>query len=157
MNHFGESSKFKLSTCDVRLQNMAHQVLKIKDHSIIKGHRNKAEQNHAYNEIPRRSKLKWPDGKHNSLPSLAMDVRTYPSEYLTDQELREEQLYLLGLYRGIAAQLDILLRTGADWDRDGVIADNGFDDFFHVEIVEQCEHGRKLTDYCEPCGRINSG
>ena len=136
MNHFGESSTLKLSTCDVRLQNIAHQVLRMKDHSIIKGHRNRADQNAAYYAMPQRSKLKWPDGKHNAYPSMAMDVQTYPSEHLTEQDLREEQLYLLGLYVGIAHQLDIVLRTGADWDRSGVISDNGFDDFFHVEIVE---------------------
>ena len=125
-----------MSSCDVRLQNIAHQVLKIKDHSIVKGHRNRADQNAAYYAMPQRSKLKWPDGKHNASPSLAMDVQTYPSEFLTEQELREDQLYLLGLYVGIGAQLDITIRTGADWDRSGVISDNGFDDFFHVEIVE---------------------
>jgi len=51
-----------------------------------------------------------------------------------DQPLREEQLYLLGLYRGVAEMMDISLRTGADWDRDGEILDNGFDDLFHAEI-----------------------
>jgi hypothetical protein len=43
---------------------------------------------------------------------------------------------LLGLYVGIGAVLGIPLRTGADWDRDGEIADNGWDDFFHVELIE---------------------
>jgi len=23
-------------------------------------------------------------------------------------------------------------------------------------LAEKCEHGKGLTDYCEPCGRINS-
>ncbi len=50
--------------------------------------------------------------------------------------LREDQLYLLGLYVGVAFALGTTLRTGADWDRDGEIADNGFDDFFHVETIE---------------------
>ena len=26
-----------------------------------------------------------------------------------------------------------------------------------VSPKELCEHGRGLTDYCEPCGRINGG
>ena len=99
----------------------------IKDHSILKGHRPQDEQNAAYYGNPQRSKLKWPDGKHNALPSRAIDVQTYPLPE-TDEELREEQLYLLGLYVGIASGMAIELRTGADWDRDGEIAENGVDE-----------------------------
>ncbi len=134
MNEFGLKSLAELGTCDPELVKVAYEVLEIKDHSIIKGHRTQPEQDAAFYAMPRRTTLKWPDGKHNALPSQAMDVQTWPVP-MTDQELREDQLYLLGLYVGIAWQLGITLRTGADWDRDGMIADNGFDDFYHVEIV----------------------
>ena len=133
MNAFGGSSRAQLATCDARLQRIAHKVLRIKDHSIIKGHRPQNEQDNAF--ASGASKLLWPKGKHNKLPSLALDARTYPVPP-TEKELREDQLYLLGLYKGIASEMGIPLRTGADWDRDGEIADNGFDDFFHAEIDE---------------------
>lgn len=133
MNKFGTSSRFQLGSCDSRLQRIAPIVLRIKDHSIIKGHRNKEDQNLAF--ASGNSRLKWPDGKHNKVPSIAMDVQTYPVPD-SEQALREEQLYLLGLYRAAGAENGILFRTGADWDQDGEIADNGFDDFFHVEVVE---------------------
>lgn len=135
MNRFGQSSLRELHTADARFQRLAHRVLKIKDHSIIKGHRGKEEQHAAFTAVPQRSKLDWPNGNHNDIPSKALDVRTYPSPE-TEQELREDQLYLLGLYKGIASEMGIPLRTGGDWDRDGEIADNGFDDFFHVELDE---------------------
>ena len=130
MNSFGRASRKNLSTVDGQGQKLARRVLKIKDHSIIQGHRPEDEQNAAFDSG--NSKLRWPDGKHNRLPSVAMDVQTYPVPE-TEQELREEQLYLLGLYKGIGSEMDMDIRTGADWDRDGEIADNGFDDFFHVE------------------------
>ncbi len=133
MNSFGKSSRAQLATCDARLQKIAHRVLKIKDHSIIKGHRSKEEQNEAF--ASGASKLKWPKGNHNAIPSKALDAQTYPVPP-TEQALREDQLYLLGLYKGIASEMGVPLRTGADWDRDGEIADNGFDDFFHAEIDE---------------------
>ena len=152
-NVFGIASQAALGSAHSRLQAVALRVLRIKDHSVLKGHRPESEQNAAYYGKPQRSKLKWPDGKHNGLPSKAIDVQTYPlpavidenkcnalrARFLRDeyeQVLREEQLYLLGLYVGVAFQMGITLRTGADWDRDGEIADNGFDDFYHVEIVE---------------------
>jgi len=133
VNRFGRRSKRELATVAERLQSLANIVLVIKDHSIIKGHRNKQDQNEAFDLGT--SKLRWPDGKHNQCPSMAMDVQTYPRPD-DEQELREEQLYLLGLYRAAGHCHHITIRTGADWDQDGEISDNGFDDFFHVEIVE---------------------
>lgn len=139
MNLFGTTSRANLSTANSTLQGIAAEVLLIKDHSIVKGHRNQVDQDYAHQTG--KSKLKWPDGKHNALPSNAIDVRTYPmpirpTKELFEQALREEQLYLLGLYVGVAFALGTTLRIGADWDRDGEIADNGFDDFFHVETIE---------------------
>lgn len=131
MHTFGRNSRKHLATSDARLQRIAHRVLRIKDHSIIQGHRSKEEQDKAF--ASGNSKLKWPNGKHNKLPSLAMDVQTYPVPE-NQQDLREEQYYLLGLYKGVAMEQGIPMRTGADWDRDGEIADNGFDDLFHTEI-----------------------
>jgi peptidoglycan L-alanyl-D-glutamate endopeptidase CwlK len=130
---FGRASLAELESCDDRLRQIARRVLLIKDHSIIKGHRGEQDQNQAFEAGA--SKLSWPNGKHNAMPSIAMDVRAWP---VPDNEhaLREDQLYLLGLYKGIASAMEIPLRTGGDWDRDGEIADNGFDDFFHVELDE---------------------
>lgn len=130
---FGQRSSNQLITADTRLQEIAREAIQVIDHSVIKGFRSEAEQNAAFKAG--HSKLRWPDGNHNDYPSLALDIQVHPRPK-SDQELRESQLYLLGIYRGIALIKDIPLRTGADWDRDGEIADNGFDDFFHVEIDE---------------------
>ena len=128
---FGKDSLENLSSVDCRLEEIAKLVLIIKDHSIIKGHRGQVEQDAAY--ASNASELFWPNGKHNKFPSVAMDVQTYPKPS-KNQELREDQLYLLGLYKGIGSLMDIPIRTGADWDRAGELADNGFDDFYHTEI-----------------------
>lgn len=132
MNKWGGESHRQRSTCDVRLNLVGDIVLQIKDHSVIKGHRNKEEQDSAF---PLFTKLRWPWSKHNKKPSLACDVRAYPWPE-DKQEQREEQLYLLGLYKGVGHMKGIKIRTGADWDRDGEIKDNGFDDLFHIEIDE---------------------
>ncbi len=131
MNRFGSQSKANLATADTRLYKVAHIVLKIKDHSILKGHRPQVEQDAAF--ASGNSKLEWPDGKHNTLPSLGIDVQTYPRPE-KEQDLREEQFYLLGLYVGVGKMLGYTFRTGADWDSDGEVSDNGFDDLFHVEV-----------------------
>ena len=133
MNKWGANSLVQRATSDPRLNAIGDVVLQIKDHSVVKGHRGEEEQHAAFIADPQRSKLDWPDGNHNAYPSKAQDIRAYPFPE-KEQEQREEQLYLLGLYRGVGAVMGIDLRTGADWDRDGEILDNGFDDFFHVEI-----------------------
>ena len=133
MNKWGSNSILQRLTSDPRLNAIGDVVLQIKDHSVVKGHRGEDEQNEAFNAVPQRSKLPWPKGNHNAYPSKAQDVKAYPFPE-KEQEQREEQLYLLGLYRGVAEMMGVPLRTGADWDRDGEILDNGFDDFFHAEI-----------------------
>jgi len=160
MNKWGANSIAERETSDPRLNEIGDIVLQIKDHSVIKGHRGEAEQHQAF--VDGNSKLDWPDGNHNAYPSRAQDVRTYPSPpaiefdknpdkmserelraeikqvrtMAKEQPLREEQLYLLGLYKGVAAMMDIPLRTGGDFDRDGEISDSTFEDFFHVELDE---------------------
>ncbi len=133
MNKWGANSILQRSTSDPRLNAIGDVVLQIKDHSVVKGHRGEDEQNEAYNAVPQRSKLPWRKGKHNAYPSKAQDVQAYPFPE-TEQEQREEQLYLLGLYRGVAEMMGIPLRTGADWSRDGNIFDESFNDFFHAEL-----------------------
>jgi hypothetical protein len=46
------------------------------DFKILCGHREEKEQNEAFNKG--NSKLKWPQSKHNSLPSLAVDIAPFP-------------------------------------------------------------------------------
>ncbi len=74
MNTWGKHSLKERSTSDPRLNKIGDVVLQIKNHSVVKGHRNKADQNAAFNAEPQRSKLSWPDGNHNSQPSRAVDV-----------------------------------------------------------------------------------
>jgi len=132
VNTFGNRSRAALETSHPVLQQAAEIVLQLKDHSVLKGFRGQAEQDQAFADG--HSKVQWPNGKHNQLPSIAIDVQTYPRPDL-EEDLREEQFYLLGLYVGVLHGLGWKARTGADWDTDGEVSDNGFDDLFHVELV----------------------
>jgi len=139
VNSWGKTSRRNRQSINHRLNSVSDVVLQIKDHSIIQGHRPEAPQHEAF--LSGNSELDWPDGKHNKIPSAAADVKAYPFPPLDpetgDQAQREEQLYLLGLYKGVGTVMGIDIRTGADWDLDGQILDNGFDDLFHVEINER--------------------
>lgn len=128
MPRFSKKSKTKLDTCDERLQDVFKEVVKHFDCTIIEGHRGKEKQNEAYKKG--NSKLKYPHGKHNKIPSIAVDVIPYP----IDWEDRERMSYFAGFVLGIARSKGITLRWGGDWDMDTKVKDNKFDDLVHFEI-----------------------
>ncbi len=128
MPYFGKSSKKHLKTCDDRLQKLFNEVIKHVDCSILEGHRDKDRQNKLYEEG--KTKVKYPNGRHNRQPSSAVDVTPYP----VDWEDRERQTLFAGFVIGVASQMGIKLRWGGDWDQDFQVVDNRFDDFPHFEL-----------------------
>jgi|TARA_R110000751_G_scaffold161388_1_gene267962 peptidoglycan LD-endopeptidase CwlK len=130
MPRFGTRSKSRLHTCDGRLIELFNKVVKEFDCTVIEGHRGKDAQNEAYNKG--NSKLKFPNGKHNKSPSVAVDVAPYP----IDWEDRDRFHYFGGYVLGIAKSLGLNIRWGGDWDQDTQTKDNKFDDLVHFEIKE---------------------
>ena len=129
MPRFGRRSQANLATCHPDLQRVFEEVVKIFDCSILCGHRGEEAQNEAYHKG--LSKLKFPESRHNTQPSVAVDAVPYP----IDWEDRERTTYFAGLVLGVAHGMGITLRWGGDWDRDTEVADNRFDDLPHFELV----------------------
>ena len=130
MPRFGKRSRKNLESCDKRLQDIFNEVIKYVDCSVLEGHRNEDRQNKLYDEG--KTKVKFPNGRHNSSPSRAVDVTPYP----VDWNDRERQTLFAGFVLGIAQSMGIKLRWGGDWDQDFQVQDNRFDDFPHFEIKE---------------------
>ena len=78
------------------------------------------------------SKLKFPESKHNQMPSMAADVVLYPIDWDDTQRF----YMFVGIVRGIAAKMNIPIRCGADWDGDMYIKDQNFHDLPHFELLE---------------------
>ena len=131
MPKFGRKSREKLATCEKELQNLFNEVVRHFDCSVLVGYRGRNEQDTAYESG--HSKVKWPNGKHNSNPSLAVDVAPYP----IDWDDRERFIYFGGFVKGCAYQLGLPLRWGGDWDNDSQLSDNKFDDLVHFELVKK--------------------
>ena len=128
MPRYSNKSKESLASCDERLQDVFNEVINYVDCSILEGHRSKERQNKLYDE--NRTKVKYPNGRHNSSPSKAVDVTPYP----VDWEDRERQTLFAGFVLGLARNMGIRLRWGGDWDMDFQVMDNRFDDFPHFEV-----------------------
>ena len=128
MPRFSTKSRSKLHTCDERLISLFNEVVKHFDCTVIEGNRGKEKQDAAYNKG--NSKLKFPDGKHNKSPSIAVDVAPYP----IDWNDRDRFHYFSGYVLGIASQMGLNIRWGGDSDQDTQTKDNNFDDLVHFEI-----------------------
>jgi len=129
MPRYSKRSKERLATCHEDLQRLFNEVIKHYDCSIICGSRSKEDQEKAYRQGS--SKVVWPNSKHNSTPSLAVDVAPYPIEWY---ELNRFYMFI-GIVRGIAAMMGINIRCGADWDGDMDVKDQNFHDLPHFELI----------------------
>ncbi len=111
---FGKQSAANLLTCDNRLQALFNSVILYRDCSILCGHRNEHEQMLAY---PKYSNAMWPDSRHNTLPSLAVDVVPYPVDWDDKNSFHE----FAGFVLGMAACMDINIKWGGhfNWTFDG--------------------------------------
>ena len=131
MPKFGEASKENLATCHEDLQRLFNEVIKHWDCSVTEGYRNEKRQNKAYRGG--KSKVKYPNGKHNRVPSDAVDVVPYiPGKGIVWEE--RECLSFGGFVVGVSTQLGIRIRWGGDWDGDRDVNDQSFNDLVHFEI-----------------------
>jgi peptidoglycan L-alanyl-D-glutamate endopeptidase CwlK len=128
----------RLSTVDPRLAAVVEDVAGRLPIMVICGHRTQAEQD----DVVRRglSKTLWPRSKHNSMPSLAVDLAPLKGRTI-DWNDTPAFVALGKLMRQAAAARGVAIRWGGDWDRDGLTRADGdrderFIDLPHFEIVE---------------------
>lgn len=130
MPTFSKVSADRLATADKRLQDVFNEVIKHFDCTIACGIRTKEEQDAAV--AAGNSKTPWPQSKHNSNPSKAVDAYPYPVDFNDLNRMR----YFAGIVMGIAAVKGIKLRWGGDWNQDTQLSDNKFNDLPHFELVD---------------------
>ena len=134
MFNFGSRSKACLESVDPRLRTILKEALKHSyvDFGITEGYRDQATQDQYYAEG--KSTKKYPEGKHNRVPSEAVDVICYVKGKATYDI--KYYIYLYGLLTGIAGTLDLAIRSGLDWDRDGeIMTDQTLQDGCHFELA----------------------
>lgn len=150
MPRYSEQSLERLRTCDPALQFLFGREIEVFDCSILCGHRGKREQDAAF--LARKTKVQWPDSKHNPEPSLAIDAAPYwaerphirwprPLEELIKSPSVEDVKVLLRWFffaselLGLAHAYQIPLRWGHDWNQNMDFWDQKFVDAPHFELV----------------------
>ena len=133
MPKFGQRSASNLATAHPDLQRLFNEVIKTYDCTILCGYRNEEDQNKAYHEG--RSKIKYPNGKHNKQPSEAVDVAPWFAEKPNIRwEDKEKFYHFAGYVQAVADQLNIKIRWGGNWDSDDELHDQTFFDLPHFEL-----------------------
>ena len=122
MFKYSKTSLKRLLTCHKDLQVLLSEALKNSpfDISILCGYRSKKEQNDAYNTG--NSQLKYPHSKHNSNPSIAVDIAPYP----IDWDDINRFVILSEHIKKTADDLGINVQWGGDW--------KNFKDYPHWEL-----------------------
>lgn len=133
MKKWSNKSKKVYDQLDERLQRLVTRIRdEVTDISLTYGHRDREEQNTMYENGV--SMLRYPHSKHNRKPSLAVDLQPYP--YPTyEPKLWGALGYIAGRAHQIAAEEGFRIRWGGDWDGDGDLTDQTFDDLFHIEVL----------------------
>lgn len=110
MPKLSQRSERNLATAHPDLQKVFRKVAEVEPIEVICGHRNKEDQDRAFREG--HSKQRWPNSRHNSLPSEAVDVLPLP----IDWENLEPFKRLAKHVKEIAALMGVALEHGGDWE-----------------------------------------
>lgn len=136
---FSDHSLLQLKTLHPDLQTICSYVIQRHDFRIDVGHRGESDQNEAFRAG--KSKLKFPQSKHNSNPSHAMDLLPFVGgKFIGWLELGQWRFFA-GRVLGTADMLYTMgeighrLRWGGDWDGDNDMRDNTFNDLPHFELL----------------------
>lgn len=119
-----KTSMKRLGTCHSEIQIVILKAIEISpiNFGVACGFRNREDQNKAFNE--NKSRVQWPNGKHNKLPSLAVDLYAYVDGMASWNE--KHLSMLAGVILSIANNLVIKLKWGGHW--------KDFVDMPHYEI-----------------------
>jgi peptidoglycan L-alanyl-D-glutamate endopeptidase CwlK len=132
----GNRSLSHLGTCHTDLQKLAKEVISRNqfDFGITCGYRSQDTQDQLVHEG--KSKVEWPNSKHNKRPSQAFDFVLYVNGKATYNEKDKPSYYMaVGYFRAVADELNIKIRCGADWDSDWDVKDQSFHDLPHIELL----------------------
>ncbi len=131
---WSNKSSVILASLDPDLQQLLNWCLDhVADISLLEGLRSSETQNAAFESG--NSHLEWPDSKHNSNPSLAVDLSPYPKP-ADETRLWAALGYIAGRIIQEGHRHGITVRWGGLWAQDGNFARRQFNDGWHLEIIK---------------------
>ena len=111
MFQLGKRSQEKLEQANSDLYKLVSIAIKTSpiDFSVIESVRDERSQNEAYNSG--YSMLRYPNSKHNSNPSNAVDIIPYPVDWTYIDRFKQLGKHI----KQVAKRLNIDIEWGGDW------------------------------------------
>lgn len=136
MPSFGPASEKRLKTCHPDIQTVLHEAIRYVDFSVLCGHRTFEEQAEAYRQGRSQLDGKFKKSKHQSMPSIAVDVMPWPGVLHGVSVWQDETRYshVIGIIMGVALVHGVQFRWGGDWDGDTSLKNHRFIDMPHLEL-----------------------
>lgn len=125
---FGIRSKKNLSTADTQLVKVCYEVIKHIDFTVIEGHRTLERQKELFDKGMSQIDGISKKGKHNYLPSKAIDIIPYEKGHNPFDGSEKSELMFYRLHREFvraSKKLNVKINWGGFWS---------FKDYPHIEL-----------------------
>lgn len=135
---YGRSSRAARDSCTLNLITVMNEGLRRSpvDISIIWGFRGEDLQNSLFSSGA--SQKKWPESKHNTMKDGQPYAQAFDfAPYVNGIPWHDTHAFAMvaGVFFAVAAEFNIKLRWGGDWNMNGLTTDQTFMDWGHMEEV----------------------
>jgi peptidoglycan L-alanyl-D-glutamate endopeptidase CwlK len=129
MPRFSQRSLRSFENLHPKLKLLLNEAIKEYDFMILDSTRGRAEQELAFKLG--NSKAHFGDSAHNYLPAIAVDIVPYPLDW---EDLKRFKFLQFEVIKPLARRLEIPIRQGLDWNMNGKVTDEKFQDYPHIEL-----------------------
>lgn len=120
---YGKKSLKERETLHPDLQKVVDETAEEINCTLLCGHRNQKDQDAAF--AKGNSKLKWPDSRHNTWPSEAVDIVPYPLDWKNIKAFKQ----LAEKVKEAAGKVNVEIEWGGDW--------KNFRDYPHYQLKKK--------------------
>ncbi len=133
MPAFDVGSTARLKLAHPLLQKIMNEAIKRYSFTVMQSQRGRAAQEEAFRHG--YSHVHFGDSAHNWMPSVALDLAPLPISWEKSVKNYDRWRVLqIEHIKPIAALFKIPIRQGIDWNRNGNLTDDKWDDLPHVEL-----------------------
>lgn len=123
----------RLSHAHPKLQELMHAARNLYDFTVLESQRGRHAQEEAFRK--HFSKVHFGDSAHNWDPAIALDLAPLPISWENSAKNYDRWRVLqIEIIKPLAAKMQIPIRQGIDWNRDGDLTNDRWDDLPHVEL-----------------------
>lgn len=143
MSTFDVGSRARLARAHPLLQKLMNAAIMKYNFTIGDSQRGRVAQEKAFREG--HSKVHFGSSAHNWSPAVALDIMPLPLSWSeTKQNLDRWRVLQIEIIKPLAKELGIPIRQGIDWNMNGNLTDDRWDDLPHVELHPWRNWAKKL-------------